>query len=188
MSYAEAFKSLRHAYKLTQAEFAELLQVSKPTIQKLEAGDYPPSEKMTARLAELFRSERFRTELRPRVEAGDLRFVGMAFGALLEFVDANDAAVPPALAASPESMAGVYEDLKKDHAEFLAMMRSQQDTIHNLSESTNNLSVSTKSLSESTKSFAASTQNLSETSRSLAESNKSLTECLSKGRILQQCL
>lgn len=190
MGYAEAFKSLRHAYKLTQAEFAELLQVSKPTIQKLEAGDYPPSEKMTARLAELFRSERFRTELRPRVEAGDLRFVGMAFGALLEFVDANDAAVSPApdLPDLTGSLAGVYEDMKRDHAEFLAMMRSQQDTIHNLSESTNNLSVSTKSLSESTKSFAASTQNLSETSRSLAESNKSLTECLSKGRILQQCL
>ena len=184
MVYAEAFKSLRYAYRLTQVEFAELLQVSKPTIQKLEAGDYPPSEKITARLAELFRSEKFRIELRSRVETGDLRSVGMAFGGLLELVDAEDAAslaqASSVLSASglPENLAGAYADMKRDHAEFLAMMRSQQDTIHNLSESTHNLS-------ESTKSFAVSTQNLSETSRSLAESNKNLTEYLSRGRILQ---
>jgi transcriptional regulator with XRE-family HTH domain len=175
--YAEAFKSLRYAYRLTQVEFAELLRVSKPTIQKLEAGDYPPSEKITARLAELFRSEKFRIELRSRVETGDLRSVGMAFGGLLELVDAEDAAslaqASSVLSASglPENLAGAYADMKRDHAEFLAMMRSQQDTIHNLSESG--------------KSFAVSTQNLSETSRSLAESNKNLTEYLSRGRILQ---
>jgi transcriptional regulator with XRE-family HTH domain len=189
VGYAEAFKSLRHAYKLTQAEFAELLQVSKPTIQKLEAGDYPPSEKMTARLAELFRSERFRTELRPRVEAGDLRFVGMAFGALLEFADAGDATVSPAPDQPdlPDSLAGVYKDMKRDHAEFLAMMRSQQDTIHNLSESSKSFAVSTQNLSETSKTLATSTQNLSETNRSLAESNNNLTVYLSKGRIRQQC-
>jgi len=181
VGYAEAFKALRHAYKLTQAEFAELLCVSKATVQKLEAGDYPPSEKMTARLAELFRSEKFRSEFRPRVEAGDLRSVGVAFGGLLEIADAECAAsLPPnppvSMSVLPDSLVNVYTDLRRDHAEFLAMMRSQQDAIQNFSESSKNLSESTQTLSESTKILAESNRNMSESTKTFAESNKNLSE------------
>ena len=194
MSYAEAFKALRLAYKMTQAGFAELLQVSKPTIQKLEAGNYPPSEKMAARLAELFRSEKFRSELRPRVETGDLSSVKAAFGSLLERADAEDAASSAQATSAPDLPNCLTDAYTKDHVEFLAMMRSQQDTIHTLSESgkslaksTENFSESSKSIAESNKTLAKSTENLSEsnknmseTSKTLSESNKKLVEHLSK--------
>lgn len=193
MNYADAFKSLRHAYGLTQVEFAELLRVSKPTIQKLEAGDYPPSEKITVRLAELFRSEKFRSEFRSRVETGDLCSVGVAFGDLLGFVDAEESTSLPLsspVSAPSGNMADAYADLRKDYAEFREIVRSQQDTIRDLSasvsESNKNLSVSNKNLSESTKSFAVSTENFSETAKNLSESNKNLSESvksLAEGRV-----
>ena len=177
MSYAEAFKALRLAYKMTQVEFAGLLQVSKPTIQKLEAGNYPPSEKMAARLAELFRSEKFRSEFRPRVETGDLGSVKKAFGSLLELADA-EGAPPPSAPNLPDGLADAYT---KDHVEFLAMMRSQQDTIHTLSKSTENFSESTKNIAESNKNMsetgktlAKSTENLSESSKNMSETGKTL--------------
>jgi len=179
VSYAEAFKALRLAYRMTQVEFAGLLQVSKPTIQKLEAGNYPPSEKMAARLAELFRSEKFRSEFRPRVETGDLGSVKEAFGSLLELADA-EGAPPPSAPNLPDGLADAYT---KDHVEFLAMMRSQQDTIHTLSKSTENFSESTKNIAESNKNMsetgktlAKSTENLSETGKTLALSTKNLSE------------
>jgi len=171
VSYAEALKSLRLAYRLTQVEFAELLQVSKPTIQKLEAGDYPPSEKMTARLAELFRSEKFRNEFRPRVDAGDLRPVGIAFGGLLEIADAEAAALSP---ASP--MPVIPDNPVNTDQKFWAMMCSQQNTIENLSESGKSLADSQKNFSESTKSLAEAQNNLSESSKSLAKSQDNLSE------------
>jgi len=146
LSYADAFKSLRHAYKLTQVEFAKLLQVSKPTIQKLEAGSYMPSEKMAARLVELFRSDRFKNEFKPRVNAGDLRSVGVAFGNLLDLVYAEEEA--SAASVPVDNSGGVYADIKKDYAEFQAMVRSQQETIRNLSESNKNLAESIKHLAE----------------------------------------
>ena len=183
MSYAEAFKALRLAYKMTQAGFAELLQVSKPTIQKLEAGNYPPSEKMAARLAELFRSEKFRSELRPRVETGDLSSVKAAFGSLLERADAEDAASSAQATSAPDLPNCLTDAYTKDHVEFLAMMRSQQDTIHTLSKSTENFSESTKNIAESNKNMsetgktlAKSTENLSETGKTLALSTKNLSE------------
>jgi len=140
------------------------LQVSKPTIQKLEAGDYPPSEKMTARLAELFRSEKFRNEFRLRVDTGDLHSVKTAFGGLFELADAEGAASlpPPPTSALPDNPAST--DLNRYYTEFWAMMRSQQDTIQALSKSN---------------------ENLSESAKSLAESNKNLSERLFKSRILE---
>jgi len=183
VSYAEAFKSLRHAYRMTQAGFAELLQVSKPTIQKLEAGNYPPSEKMAARLAELFRSEKFRGEFMPRVETGDLGSVKEAFGSLLELADAEGAASSARAAPAPTLPNGLTDAYTKDHVEFLSMMRSQQDTIHTLSKSTENFSESTKNIAESNKNMsetgktlAKSTENLSESSKTLAVSTKNLSE------------
>jgi len=176
VSYAEAFKALRLAYKMTQAGFAELLQVSKPTIQKLEAGNYPPSEKMAARLAELFRSEKFRSEFRPRVETGDLSSVKAAFGSLLERADAEDAASSAQATSAPDLPNCLTEAYTKDHVEFLAMMRSQQDTIHTLSKSTENFSESTKNIAESNKNMSETGKNLSESSKTLAESNKNMSE------------
>jgi DNA-binding XRE family transcriptional regulator len=179
---------------MTQAGFAELLQVSKPTIQKLEAGNYPPSEKMAARLAELFRSEKFRGDFMPRVETGDLGSVKEAFGSLLELADAEGAASSARAAPAPNLPNGLTNAYTKDHVEFLSMMRSQQDTIHTLSKSTENFSESSKSiaesnknlsetsknLSESGKGLVMSTQNLSESNKKLSESNNKLVEHLSK--------
>jgi DNA-binding XRE family transcriptional regulator len=193
MNYADAFKSLRHAYRLTQAEFAKLLQISKPTVQKLEGGNYPPSEKITAGLVELFRSERFRSEFRPRVEAGDLHPVRAAFGDLLDLVDAEMGGALPVLgrpASVPTgNIADIYADLRKDYSEFRDIVRAQQTTIQtlsesshnwsltgkNLSDSTKNLTETSKNLSESTKNFSISTKNLSESNKNLSESIKNLT-------------
>ena len=150
MSYADAFKSLRYAYRQTQAEFAELLEVSKPTIQKLEAGKYPPSEKIIVRLAELFRTERFSNEFRQRVEAGDLRSVKTVFGDLLEPIGIEGtASLSSAYPVSAQSN-NLAEDLKM----FQELVRSQQDTIKNLSVSNKNLSETSKSLSESVKNLS----------------------------------
>lgn len=193
MSYREALKSLRLAYKLTQGEFAELLQVSKATIQKLEAGSYPPSEKVRARLVELFGAEKFRTELRPRVETGDLRVVKEVFGDLFDLVDANVAdGLSARLQASGQTinLAEAYMELKNNYSEFRDVVRSQQDTIRDLSstsktmaESNKNLSVSTQNFSESSKILAESTyttsisiKNFSESNKTLAESTKTLAE------------
>jgi len=141
VSYAEALKSLRLAYNLTQVEFAKLLQVSKPTIQKLEAGDYPPSEKVTARLAELFQSEKFRSTFRPRVDAGDLYSVKIAFGNLLELADAKSAAsLPPVQPISVLPDNPTNTDLNKYYTELWAVIRSQEHTIQTLAESNKNLS------------------------------------------------
>jgi len=179
MNYAEAFKSLRHAYGLTQIEFAEVLRVSKPTIQKLEAGDYPPSEKITVRLGELFRSEKFRSEFRPRVETGDLRSVGVAFGDLLGLVDAEKSTSLPQSSPIPVPSGNItdaYEDLRKDYAEFREIVRSQQDTIRELATSSKNFSVSTVNFSESTKNLSETAVNLSASNKNLSESVKSLAE------------
>ncbi|MDR2577998.1 MAG: helix-turn-helix transcriptional regulator [Chitinispirillales bacterium] len=178
MNYADAFKAIRHAYRLTQVEFAQLLRVSKPTIQKLEAGDYPPSEKITAGLVELFRSERFRGEFRSRVEAGDLHSVRAAFGDLLDLVDGEKGVpLPSALSSitSTPNLADVYADLRKDYTEFREIVLSQQTTIQTLSRSTENLS-------ESAKNWSESGRNLSESNKNLSESIKNLTgDIASKG-------
>jgi DNA-binding XRE family transcriptional regulator len=171
VNYADAFKALRHAYRLTQVEFAKLLQVSKPTIQKLEAGDYPPSEKITAGLAALFRSDRFRGEFRARVEAGDLHSVRVAFGDLLDLVDAEKGEDSTVLSST--SIAEIYADLRKDYSEFRDIVRSQQNTIQTLSESTKHLSESTKNLTESGKNWSESNKNLSESIKNLTEGNSS---------------
>jgi transcriptional regulator with XRE-family HTH domain len=129
----EAFKALRLAYGLTQLEFAKLLRVSKPTIQKLEAGEYLPSEKINARLVELFHTDKFKSELRPRVEGGDLNSIRVAFGKLLERVD-----VEAATSLSPESLVSSLSD-DNAYTELVAIIRSQQGVIQKLSESNKDL-------------------------------------------------
>jgi transcriptional regulator with XRE-family HTH domain len=138
----EAFKALRLAYGLTQIEFAILLKVSKPTIQKLEAGEYPPSNKINARLVELFQTDRFRNELRPRVEGGDLNSIKVAFGRLLERVDveaATSLSPEPLVSSLSDADATAYEDLKRQYNELIAIIRSQQGVIQTLSETNKNL-------------------------------------------------
>lgn len=186
MNYADAFKSLRHAYGLTQIEFAGLLRVSKPTIQKLEAGDYQPSEKITVRLAELFRSEKFRNEFRSRVETGDLRSVGAVFSELLGLVDAEESVDLPtskikSKTAQLVNLADVYADLKKDYAEFRTIVENLSESNRNYSETAKCLAVSTQNLSESGKNLVETTKILSESNKNLSESVKSLAE----GRVVR---
>jgi methyl-accepting chemotaxis protein len=101
----------------------------------------------------------------------------------LERADAEDAASSAQATSAPDLPNCLTDAYTKDHVEFLAMMRSQQDTIHTLSKSTENFSESTKNIAESNKNMsetgktlAKSTENLSETGKTLALSTKNLSE------------
>ena len=54
MTYAEAIKILRKKLVLTQAEFATMLGVSFPSVNRWESGKYEPTMKIKKKLVILF--------------------------------------------------------------------------------------------------------------------------------------
>jgi transcriptional regulator with XRE-family HTH domain len=84
----------------------------------------------------------------------------------------------PSVPAVSDNLVDAYAGLKKDYAECRAMVRSQQNTIENLSESGRNMSEVSKNLSESGKNWSEASKNWSMSNKNLAESNKSLAESI----------
>lgn len=54
MNYAEAIKKLRKKMLFTQAEFAELFNVTFATVNRWEANHFEPTMKVKRKLAPLF--------------------------------------------------------------------------------------------------------------------------------------